>query len=119
METKQIFVFTENASFPCPLDGSLDAAAVLDAMAWETNLSQAIRRIRKFHPPAVIIACQNAGLDCALAAARIRAACPGIHVAEINLETGVVRIHCGEAPIVQELRLLFSAVERLGVTRKK
>lgn len=119
VETKHIFVFTEHALYTCPLTGSLDPAAELDAMGWEINLAQAIRRIQEFHPPAVIIACQNGALDCAPAAACIRAACPGIHVSEINLESGVVRIHCGETPIVQELRLLFSAVDRLGVTRKK
>lgn len=119
VETKQIFVFAEHAPHTCPLTGSLDPAAELDAMGWETNLAQAIRRIQEFHPPAVIIACQNAALDCAPAAACIRAACPGIHVSEVNLESGVVQIHAEETPIVRDLRLLFSAVDRLGVTRKK
>ena len=103
---------------PCGRDlaGVLHPEAELNALGWETDLDRAIQRIRELHPPAVIVAGQDATTDCGPAVSRIQTECPGIQIAEINLETRVVRIYGGEDLIVQELRDLLSAVDSRGAT---
>ena len=118
METRQVFAFSEQSPFGRDLAGLLHPEAGLDALGWETNLDQAIRRIQKIQPPAVIAAAQDAATDCGLAVARIQTECPGIQIAEVNLDARLVRIHGGEDQIVQELRDLLSAVERRSAARR-
>ena len=101
---RQVFVFSEQMPFGHDLAGLLHPEAVLDTLGWETDLDEAIRRIQTIHPPAVIVAGQDQDTDCGPAVARIRAECPGIQIAEVNLETRVVRIYGGEEQIVRELR---------------
>jgi hypothetical protein len=109
---RQVFVFSEQVPFGRDLAGLLDPEAELEVLGWETDLEKAIRRIIKIRPSAVIVAGQGAASDCGPAVTRLQTECPGIQIAEINLETGVVRIYGGEDQIVQELRDLLSAVER-------
>jgi hypothetical protein len=111
MNTRRIFVFSEQAPTGRDLAGLLGSEGRLDAVGWETDLEQAIRRIQKIHPPAVIIADQNEAADCGPSVARILAECPGIQIAAVNLETGAMRIY-GKQQIVEELKALVSAVAR-------
>lgn len=110
----QVFVFAEQVPFGRDLTDLLHPEAELDALGWETDLDEAIWRIQEIHPPAVIVAGQDADTDCGTAVSRIQAECPGVQIAEINLETRVVRIYGGEDQIVHELKDLLSVVKRLG-----
>lgn len=105
-------MFSEQAPFGRDLAGLLHPEAELDALGWETDLDRAIQRINEIHPPAVIVVGEEAETDCGPAVTRIQTECPGIQIAEVNLETRVVRIHGGEDQIVQELSDLLAAVER-------
>lgn len=111
-------MFSEQSPFGRDLAGLLDPEAELDALGWETDLEEAIRRISEINPSAVIVARQDAASDSGPAVTRIQTECPGIQIAEINLETGVVRIHGGEDQIVQELRDLLSAVRRRSAAER-
>ena len=111
---RQFFIFSERKPFGRDLANLLRADTELDALGWETDLEQAIRRIQKLNPPAVIVAVLDEMANCESAVARIQTEYPDLQITEINLATGVARIHGGESRIVQELRGLLSAIERLS-----
>lgn len=114
METRQVIVFSEKAPFGGNLAGLLHAETDLAALGWETDLDQAIQRIQTIRPPAVVVASQDADMDSSLAVTRIQNECPGLQIAEVNLESRTVRVYAAEDQIVQELKELLAAVERLG-----
>jgi len=97
----------------------LQPEAGLDALGWETDPEQAVRRIKEIQPSAVIIARQDGATDFGPDVARIQAECPGLQITEVDLETGVVRIYCGEEQVLQELKDLLSAVEGCGKGDKR
>jgi hypothetical protein len=113
---RQIFVFSEQLPFGHDLAGLLHPEAALDTLGWESDLDEAIRRLKAIRPPAVIVAGRDRETDCRPAVARIQAECPAIQVVEVNLETRVVRIHGGEEELVQELSYLLWAVETRRAT---
>lgn len=108
---RQVFVFSERAPCGPDLAGLLHPEGQLDALGWETDLDRAIRRIKEIQPPTVIVVGQDARTDCGPAVTRIQAECPGIQIAEINLEARAERACGGGDLILQELRDLLSAVE--------
>jgi hypothetical protein len=114
MNPSQVFVFSEETPFGQDLAGLLHPQGELGALGWETDLNEAIRRIRKIHPPAVIVAGRTTDTDCGPAVTRLQAECPGLQIAEVNLENRTVRMCGGETQIVQELKELLETVERLG-----
>jgi hypothetical protein len=79
---KQIFVFSEQAPCGRELADLLGAGTRLDALGWETDLDHAIRRIHEIHPPAVIVAGQDATTDCGPAVTRMQIECPGIQITQ-------------------------------------
>jgi hypothetical protein len=111
---RQVFVFSERGPCGPDLASLLHPEGELDALGWETNLDRAIRRLKEIQPPTVIVVGQDAAIDCRPAVIRIETECPGIQIAEVNLETRVVRISGGVDLILQELKDLLSAVERLS-----
>lgn len=108
----QVFVFSEQTPFGGDAAGLLQPGAELDALGWETDLDQAIRRIHDNHLPAVIVVAQEAATDCGPSVAQIQRECPGIQIIAVNLETRVVCIHNGGDHLVQDLAELLSAVHR-------
>ncbi len=112
----QVFVFAETP-FGRDVAGLLYPETDLEALGWETDLDQAIGRIQKIHPPAVIVAGDHT--DGGPAVARIQAECPGIQIADVNLDTQTVRLYGGEGRILQELKDLLATVERLASPRDK
>ena len=114
-----MFVFSERVPFSHDLASLLHPEAELDALGWETDLDQAIRPIQTIQPHAVIVAGRDTATDCEPAVARIQTEWPDIQIAEINLETRVVRIYGGEDQLVQDLRALLSAVEGPGAAASR
>jgi hypothetical protein len=108
---RQVFVFSERMPCGHDLASLLHPEGELDALGWETDLDHAIRRIKELQPPAVIVVGRDAAIDCRPAVTRIQTECPGIQIAEVNLETRVVRIYGGEDLMLQELRELLLAVD--------
>lgn len=111
-------MFSERAPFGQELAELLNPEAELDVLGWETDLDQAIRRIRQIQPASVIVAGEGASIDWGPAVRRIQTECPGIQIAEINLETRIVHIYGVEDQFVEELRDLLSTVEGRGVAEK-
>jgi hypothetical protein len=108
---RQVFVFSERMPCGHDLASLLLPEGELDALGWETDLGHAIRRIKELQPPAVIVVGRDAEIDCGPAMTRIQTECPGTQVAEVNLETRVVRIFGAEDLMLQELRDLLLAVD--------
>ena len=111
-------MFSEQAPFGQDLAGLLHPGAELDALGWETDLEQAVRRIKEIQPHAVIVVGQDVATDCGPAVSRIQTECPDIQIAEINLETRVVCIYGKDDQIVQDLRDLLSAVGRRSAAER-
>jgi hypothetical protein len=111
---RQVFVFSEQTPLGRDVAGLLQPETELDTLGWETDLDRAIRRIHENHPPAVIVVGQDVATDCGPSVARIQHECPGLQIAEVNLESRVVRLHIGDDCIVEELRELLKAVDLRG-----
>lgn len=116
--TRQTIIFVDKSPFGHDLAGLLHAGSKMEALGWETDLDQAIVRIRKLQPPAVIVVAESADSDAGPIAACIQAECPRIPIAAINLETRAVRIYGGEEQLVEELRTLISAIESIGASEQ-
>jgi hypothetical protein len=108
-------VFSEHALCGQNLAELLHPEAELEVLGWETDLDQAVRRIRQIRPASIIVVGEEATTDCGPAVRRIQSECPDIQIAEINLETRIVRLYGVEEPFVQELRDLLSTVESSGI----
>jgi chemotaxis response regulator CheB len=115
---RQTIIFVDKSPFGHDLAALLHAESELETLGWETDLDQAIVRIQKVQPPAVIVVAESADSDSGPVAARIQADCPRIPIAVINLETRSVRIYGGEEQIVEDLRTLVSAIEGIGASNE-
>jgi len=119
MDPSQVFVFAEETPVSQDLAWLLHEPNKLGALGWETDLNEAIRRIHKIRPPAVVVASQDADMDSHLAVSRIQNECPEVQIAEVDLESRVVRVY-GKDQIFKELKELLAIVERLeGRSRNK
>ena len=115
---RQTIIFVDKSPFGHDLAALLHAKSELETLGWETELDQAIVRIRKVQPPAIIVVAESADSDSGPVVARIEAECPRIPIAAINLETRAVSIYGGEDQLVEEVRTLISAIEGIGASEQ-
>jgi DNA-binding NarL/FixJ family response regulator len=110
---RRVFILSCHPLFGQGVESLLRREAGLEIVGQETDLDQAVERIKEIRPDVVILDCAEPARDPTLAVMRILREGLGTKVIGLNLQNNTLYIYRGEQRLVKEVKDLIEAIEPL------
>jgi DNA-binding NarL/FixJ family response regulator len=108
---KRVFILSSHPLFGRGVESLLCRETGLEIVGWETDVDNAIRRIRELQPDVVILDNADPACDPTPAVMRILREGVGTKVIGLNLQDNTMCIYRGEQRVVKEVTDLVEAIE--------
>jgi DNA-binding NarL/FixJ family response regulator len=110
---RRVFILSCHPLFGQGVESLLRREAGLEIVGQETDLDQAVERIKEIRPDVVILDCAEPACDPTPAVMRILREGLGTKVIGLNLQNNTLYIYRGEQRLVKEVKDLIEAIEPL------
>jgi DNA-binding NarL/FixJ family response regulator len=110
---RRVFILSCHPLFGQGVESLLRREAGLEIVGQETDLDQAVERIKEIRPDVVILDCAEPARDPTPAVMRILREGLGTKVIGLNLQNNTLYIYRGEQRLVKEVKDLIEAIEPL------
>ena len=110
---RRVFILSNHPLFGQGVESLLRREARLEIVGQETDLDQAVERIKEIRPDVVILDCAEPACDPTPAVMRILREGLGTKVIGLNLQDNTLYIYRGEQRLVKEVKDLIEAIEPL------
>jgi len=110
---RRVFILSCHPLFGQGVESLLRQEARLEIVGQETDVDQAVERIKEIRPDVVILDCAEPARDPTLVVMRILREGLGTKVIGLNLQDNTLYIYRGEQRLVKEVKDLIEAIEPL------
>jgi DNA-binding NarL/FixJ family response regulator len=107
---KRVLILSNGSLLAQGVDSLLDREPGVQVVGWETDLDEAICRIREIRPDVVILIDEDTSDCLSPAALRLLREGGGIKIIGLNRQSNTLCIYCGEQRVVEEVADLMEAV---------